>query len=56
MWLFIGASAVVINDSMAYFCGVFFGKRKLIELSPKKTVEGFVGAFFTSFAPMLLVT
>ena len=35
---------VVINDSFAYFCGKLFGKHKLIEISPNKTVEGFVGA------------
>lgn len=34
----------MINDSFAYFCGKLFGKHKLIEVSPNKTVEGFVGA------------
>ena len=34
-----------VSDSFAYFCGRFFGKHKLIpEVSPKKTVEGAVGA------------
>lgn len=28
--------------------GMLFGKTQLIKLSPKKTVEGFVGAFFTT--------
>jgi CDP-diglyceride synthetase len=28
------------------FSGKLFGKTPLIKLSPKKTVEGFVGAFF----------
>lgn len=33
------------SDTAAYFCGTFFGKRKLIpRVSPKKTVEGSVGA------------
>lgn len=33
-----------LTDTMAYFTGRFFGKRKLIpEVSPKKTVEGAVG-------------
>lgn len=31
---------------MAYICGKAFGRTPLIKLSPKKTVEGFVGAFF----------
>lgn len=32
------------SDTFAYFAGRFFGKHKLVkELSPKKTVEGFIG-------------
>lgn len=39
--VFIGAW---ITDTMAYFTGFLFGKRKLIpEISPKKTVEGAIG-------------
>ncbi|MEE0970586.1 MAG: phosphatidate cytidylyltransferase [Clostridia bacterium] len=39
--VFIGAW---ITDIFAYFCGMAFGKHKLIpEVSPKKTVEGSVG-------------
>ena len=35
---------------MAYFFGVTMGKRKIIpRLSPKKTVEGFIGAAFSTF-------
>ncbi|KAI7895722.1 phosphatidate cytidylyltransferase [Mucor mucedo] len=37
-------SLVVINDTAAYICGRLFGKRKLLNISPKKTMEGFVGA------------
>ena len=38
---FIGAWA---TDIFAYFCGLLFGKRKLIpDISPKKTVEGSIG-------------
>ena len=33
------------SDTAAYFCGTYFGKHKLIpRVSPKKTVEGSVGA------------
>jgi phosphatidate cytidylyltransferase len=35
-----------VNDSFAYLVGKNFGKRKLLErISPKKTVEGFIGGF-----------
>ena len=43
-WVFISISCVIFNDTLAYFCGRFFGKHPLIKLSPKKTIEGFVGA------------
>ncbi len=38
-----------ITDTFAYFCGRFFGKRKLIErVSPKKTVAGAIGGVIGS--------
>ena len=44
-----------ISDVMAYFSGYFFGKHKLIpEVSPKKTVEGSVGAIVFTTLLMLL--
>lgn len=36
---------VVCNDVMAYAFGMCFGRTPLIKLSPKKTWEGFIGAF-----------
>jgi phosphatidate cytidylyltransferase len=37
------------NDSMAWACGVMFGKRRnLIPVSPNKSVAGFVGGFAIS--------
>ncbi len=36
-------SMIICNDIMAYMFGFFFGRTKLIDLSPKKTWEGFLG-------------
>ena len=44
-----------ISDSGAYFIGVNFGRHKLIpEVSPKKTVEGFVGGIVFGTLSVLL--
>ena len=45
IWFYVPASLVICNDIFAYVCGMMFGKTPLISLSPKKTMEGFVGAF-----------
>ncbi|KAF2479561.1 phosphatidate cytidylyltransferase [Neohortaea acidophila] len=45
IWFFLPVSLVITNDIFAYICGITFGKTQLIKLSPKKTVEGFVGAW-----------
>eukprot|EP00043_Microstomoeca_roanoka_P006149 m.60594 g.60594 ORF g.60594 m.60594 type:complete len:411 (+) comp13296_c0_seq1:202-1434(+) len=45
IWLLIPICLVVCNDIMAYMFGFFFGRTQLISLSPKKTWEGFLGAF-----------
>ena len=45
IWFFLPVSLVIINDIFAYVCGITFGRTQLIKLSPKKTVEGFVGAW-----------
>lgn len=44
VWVWLPASLVICNDVFAYICGMMFGRTPLISLSPKKTVEGFVGA------------
>jgi len=43
-WFTFVIILVIVNDTAAYFCGRLFGRHPLIHLSPKKTVEGFVGA------------
>jgi phosphatidate cytidylyltransferase len=46
---------VYLNDSLAYLFGRFFGKRKLIpSVSPKKTVEGFIGGMIGAAVVMLV--
>lgn len=47
-WFFLSNTLVIVNDIFAYLFGVMFGKTRLIALSPKKTVEGFVGASFST--------
>jgi len=46
IWFFLPVSLVIVNDIAAYVCGFFWGRTPLIQLSPKKTWEGFIGAFF----------
>ncbi|CAO3568072.1 unnamed protein product [Mortierella alpina] len=45
IWFFLPVSLVIANDIWAYIFGFFWGKTPLIKLSPKKTVEGFVGGW-----------
>ncbi|KAI9315916.1 cytidylyltransferase family-domain-containing protein, partial [Dichotomocladium elegans] len=45
IWFVLPVSLVICNDIFAYVCGFFWGKTQLIQLSPKKTVEGFLGAW-----------
>ena len=41
-----GANNILLTPLRCLSLGKLFGKTPLIKLSPKKTVEGFVGAFF----------
>ncbi|KAF1980704.1 phosphatidate cytidylyltransferase [Aulographum hederae CBS 113979] len=45
IWFFLPVSLVITNDIWAYIVGITFGRTQLIKISPKKTVEGFVGAW-----------
>eukprot|EP00760_Papus_ankaliazontas_P038808 PhM_4_TR9328/c0_g1_i1/m.20865/K00981/E2.7.7.41, CDS1, CDS2, cdsA; phosphatidate cytidylyltransferase len=44
IWFLLPTSCVVMNDTWAYACGKMFGRTRLLKLSPKKTLEGFIGA------------
>jgi predicted CDP-diglyceride synthetase/phosphatidate cytidylyltransferase len=37
---------LILSVFISIFKGMLFGKHQLIKLSPKKTVEGFIGGFF----------
>jgi phosphatidate cytidylyltransferase len=48
IWLLLPASLVIVNDCTAYLYGVFLGKTPLIEISPNKTLEGFIGGLLST--------
>jgi phosphatidate cytidylyltransferase len=48
IWFWVPASLVICNDVFAYIWGKTTGRTPLIKLSPNKTVEGFVGAFWST--------
>lgn len=53
-WFVLPCTLVIVNDIFAYLCGITFGRTQLIAISPKKTVEGFVGAWVcTIFAAVV---
>ena len=52
---FFSIITVILTDSMAYFSGRLFGRRKLAPtISPKKTVEGAIGGWLTGCVFALL--
>ena len=56
IWFLLPALLIISNDCWAYICGFFFGRTPLIRLSPKKTWEGFIGAFVMTMLSGLLLT
>ncbi|KAF2837320.1 phosphatidate cytidylyltransferase [Patellaria atrata CBS 101060] len=56
IWFFLPVSLVITNDIFAYLCGITFGRTQLIKLSPKKTVEGFVGAWIFTIVFGIILT
>lgn len=56
IWFLVPALLIVCNDVFAYIFGFFFGRTKLISLSPKKTWEGFIGAAVTTLLLGFILT
>ncbi|KNC50923.1 phosphatidate cytidylyltransferase [Thecamonas trahens ATCC 50062] len=42
-WFLLPSTLIFVNDITAYMWGFHFGRTPLIQLSPKKTWEGFIG-------------
>lgn len=54
-YLFLITSLIWLNDSFAYFIGMFFGKRKLsIKASPNKSYAGVMGGLVFSIIAVFL--
>ncbi|AMD22121.1 HGL219Cp [Eremothecium sinecaudum] len=56
IWFLLPCGLVIVNDIFAYLCGITFGRTKLIAISPKKTLEGFLGAWFFTAVTSILLT
>ncbi|KAK1443618.1 phosphatidate cytidylyltransferase [Babesia gibsoni] len=56
VWFILPHTMIILNDIMAYMFGKLVGRTPLISLSPKKTLEGFIGAFITTTLVIALVT
>lgn len=59
-WFLLPSTLIFVNDITAYMWGFHFGKTPLIQLSPKKTWEGFIGGGFCTllwgfYFPLFLV-
>ncbi|KAJ2633391.1 phosphatidate cytidylyltransferase [Coemansia sp. RSA 1290] len=55
-WFFLPIALVIVNDIFAYVFGFFFGRHQLIELSPKKTWEGYIGGGLMTMAFGFMLT
>lgn len=55
-WFVLPAILIISNDSWAYVWGILFGRTPLIALSPRKTWEGFTGAFISTMLTAYFVS
>ena len=54
-WVIMIFVTIWMCDTAAYFCGLYFGKHKLLErVSPKKTWEGAVAGFAAAVGAFVL--
>jgi phosphatidate cytidylyltransferase len=56
IWFILPVFMVIINDTSSYLFGVIIGKTPLIDLSPNKTLEGFIGGLFSTILSAFIVT
>lgn len=55
-WFALPAILIISNDSWAYVWGMALGRTPLIQISPKKTWEGFIGAFVSTLVTAFFVS
>jgi len=56
IWAVFPAMLIITNDMCAYQVGVIFGRSPLIQLSPNKTWEGFIGGGVSTIIFALVVS
>ncbi|XP_075929499.1 phosphatidate cytidylyltransferase 2-like isoform X2 [Petromyzon marinus] len=56
IWFVFPMCVVICNDIAAYIFGFFFGRTPLIEVSPKKTWEGFIGGYISTLVFGILLS
>lgn len=56
IWLVLPSFCIIANDTFAYIFGRALGRTPLIQLSPKKTWEGFIGGFLATLVIAYLVS
>ncbi len=55
-YVFLALMIAWMTDTGAYFCGILLGKNKLCpEISPKKTIEGFIGGIIVCLISVILI-
>ena len=50
MWIFFILVVIFAGDTGSFYCGKFFGKHKLTQISPGKTWEGTIGGLIANIA------